>query len=212
MNTHRAIFCFALASTACASGGDEGDPIAGSTGAATASTQPGGEGSANATTGTSGPADGSESSGSTGPQVEFDEDAALAEALGFREDFTVINAELSPSEHTLGEMVEVYSNELGLARYTELDPSSPTMVDPFPAGTILVKAHYDGDEAFTGTTIMIKGPAGYAPEGNDWFWAMANASDAVQMRGQIDFCIACHRANATLTDLVFGVPLDNRGE
>ena len=60
-----------------------------------------------------------------------------------------------------------------------------------PVGSVIVKENMDAERNLAGLTVMVK-VAGYAPEGNDWFWAKYAPGGAVQAEGKVKGCIACH--------------------
>ena len=97
--------------------------------------------------------------------------------------------------------VDVYVNAIGLAAY---DSSGP-----IPVGTIVVKTSMNDDHGAPGTVpgpiyVMEKRAAGYAPDEDDWWYAIhwANPGDdaakfggPVYWRGKskrVDYCAACH--------------------
>ena len=74
---------------------------------------------------------------------------------------------------------------------------------------------FDGEAAtmVDGFTVMHKGPAGYAPAANDWWWARVNEDGSIAVScdggGETQLCVDCH-APASGTDLVLGVdPADH---
>jgi len=77
--------------------------------------------------------------------------------------------------------------------------------ETFPECARIVKTHLMGDdsETVTAVTIMVKMPAGYDPENNDWWWGMYDKDGKVaQMSGKVQVCLACHKP-AAADDYVF---------
>lgn len=77
----------------------------------------------------------------------------------------------------------------------------------FPLCATIVKTHLmvdkDGSETVTALTVMVKMPAGFDPEHNDWWWGMYGADGKnAQMSGKVEVCIACHQSQAA-ADYVF---------
>lgn len=95
--------------------------------------------------------------------------------------------------------VNIYVNDL--AKDTYLAASGKT----FPTCATIVKAHLSGEKSdvVTALTIMVKMPAGYDPEHNDWWWAMYDSKGkSAQMSGREQVCITCHQPAAE-SDYVF---------
>jgi len=75
----------------------------------------------------------------------------------------------------------------------------------FPVCARIVKTHLVSaeDETVTAVTVMVKMPAGYDPDHNDWWWGMYNKDGkAAEMSGKVQVCIACHQP-AAAADYVF---------
>lgn len=95
--------------------------------------------------------------------------------------------------------VNIYVDDL--AKKTYLSASGET----FPVCAIIVKTHLESEtsENITAVTIMVKMPAGYDPENNDWWWGMYDEDGRVaEMSGKVPVCIACHKP-AAAADYVF---------
>ena len=94
--------------------------------------------------------------------------------------------------------------------YLTVDPEAPTAVT-FPEGALIVKENLNANGESDGYFAMYKGPEGYDPSGNDWYWLQVNGAGAVGNSGPVGFCKDCHGGgSAAVSDYVFGVPLDNR--
>jgi hypothetical protein len=77
--------------------------------------------------------------------------------------------------------------------------------DTFPVCAKIVKTHLEDAESdtITAVTVMVKMPAGYDPEHNDWWWGMYDKTGKVaEMSGKVQVCIACHQP-ASDVDYVF---------
>jgi hypothetical protein len=74
----------------------------------------------------------------------------------------------------------------------------------FPVCAKIVKTHLAGDsDIVTAITVMVKMPAGYDPDHNDWWWGMYDKEGkTAEMSGQVPVCIACHLPVAS-ADYVF---------
>ncbi len=97
--------------------------------------------------------------------------------------------------------VNIYVDDLSRDIY--LSASGET----FPPCATIVKTHLlvaaDGSETVTALTVMVKMPAGFNPEHNDWWWGMYDASGKnPEMSGKVEVCIACHQPQAA-ADYVF---------
>lgn len=86
--------------------------------------------------------------------------------------------------------VDVYVNAIGLAAY---DSQAP-----IPAGTVIVKTTAVGN----GPTYVMAKRAGYAPDEDDWWYAIwwptpddAKYGGPIYWRGKskrVDYCVECH--------------------
>ncbi len=77
--------------------------------------------------------------------------------------------------------------------------------ETFPVCSRIVKTHLVSaeDESVTAVTVMVKMPAGYDPENNDWWWGMYDKDGKVaEMSGKVTVCIGCHKP-AAAADYVF---------
>jgi Cytochrome P460 len=95
--------------------------------------------------------------------------------------------------------VDIYVNDL--AEDTYLSASGET----FQVCATIVKPHLESAESenTTAITVMVKMPAGYDPDHNDWWWGMYDKEGkTAEMSGQVQVCIACHLPAAN-ADYVF---------
>jgi hypothetical protein len=75
----------------------------------------------------------------------------------------------------------------------------------FPVCSKIVKTHLVSSESDTisAITIMLKMPAGYDQDHNDWWWGMYDRTGQVaEMSGKLQVCVACHQPVAD-ADYVF---------
>ena len=146
---------------------------------------------------------------STGEPVPFDEAEVIAHGGTFATALVKINAQPFRSDHGLADMVNVYVDAGAEALYRSLDPEAPGEV-ALPEGTLVVKEHLDAEGAYDGYLMMYRGPAGYAPQTGDWFWARVDGENNAQQTGAsgaVNFCIDCH---VRAPSFVFGVAADNQ--
>lgn len=95
--------------------------------------------------------------------------------------------------------VDIFVNDA--AKDTYLSASGMT----FPVCSMIVKTHLQSADLglITAITVMVKMPAGYDPETNDWWWGMYDKDGkAAEMSGKVPVCIACHKP-AAAADYVF---------
>ncbi len=95
--------------------------------------------------------------------------------------------------------VNIYVNDL--ARDTYISASGKK----FPTCATIVKAHLAGANSteVTALTVMVKMPAGYDPENNDWWWAMYDSTGKLaESSGKLLACSSCHQPAAN-SDFVF---------
>lgn len=150
-------------------------------------------------------ADGTETAG----PGEIDEAAVQAQAADLAS-LTQVSDEPTSSQHSLADTVTFYAADDILDLYLTLDPEAPAAVT-FPEGALLVKENLDANGESDGYFAMYKGPEGYDPSGNDWYWLRVDGAGAVGNSGVVGFCKDCHGGGpAAVSDYVFGVPLDNR--
>lgn len=95
--------------------------------------------------------------------------------------------------------VDIYVNDFAEEIY--LSASG----DLFPACAKIVKTHLESPESETisAITVMVKIPAGYDPDHQDWWWGMYDKTGQVaEMSGKVQVCIACHQP-VSAADYVF---------
>ncbi len=137
----------------------------------------------------------------------IDEDAVVADALDYA-NLTRINLNPFFSQHSGVDEVNVYVLPNAVDDYKSIDPNDPSAVT-FAEGTLIVKEHISSGEA-TAVTIMFKGPAGYDPEHNDWWWGMSDLEGNLLNAGPaVSECVGCH-IDVSGTDFVYGIDPSNQ--
>ncbi len=144
----------------------------------------------------------------SGGDDEIDEQAIQAAAADYL-DMVQISNQPAASVHGLVAQVQFYADADVADQYAMLDPDNPTQMT-FPEGSLLVKEGLDTAGNPDGYFAMYKGPAGYDPEGNDWYWLYVDAAGSVGVSGKAADCSGCHTTDAPMSDADFGVPLGNR--
>ena len=144
----------------------------------------------------------------SGGEQSVDEDAVRAAADDFA-NMTRVSDEPEASAHALADTVIFYAADDVADLYLTIDPAAPTEVT-FPEGALLVKENLDADGNSDGYFAMYKAFEGYDPEGNDWYWLRVDGAGEVGNSGTVGFCKDCHGGGASVSDFVYGVPLDNR--
>lgn len=143
--------------------------------------------------------------------AEVDEAAVLAEIAGYRDNFVLINAAPFMSQHGPA-MVNVYVNAANADQYRTIDPADHAgTATTFPEGTLVVKENIDEMGNPTGGTAMYKGPAGYNPDNNDWWFGMGDllGSNLEASGPDLMGCLGCHDP-LTDTDFLVGVAPDQQ--
>ena len=138
------------------------------------------------------------------PPVDDPDDATAAAGEpgpgAFAEDF-----DTSPDFFTLMDGASDAGSVHGLMQiwYSENLRPSITSGEPFvaPEGSVAIKRQGANMDLYN---IMIKLPAGDAPEASDWWFEQRDAAFVVTRSGSIDFCVDCH-AGYPQTDLLAGV-------
>jgi hypothetical protein len=95
--------------------------------------------------------------------------------------------------------VNIYANDLAEGIYQSASG------EVFPVCAKIVKTHLDDPKSDTVNTItvMVKMPAGYDPEHNDWWWGMYDKTGKIaEMSGKVQVCIECHQSLSS-DDYVF---------
>lgn len=138
------------------------------------------------------------------------DEAAILEAADDYANLEQVSVEARASQHALADTVQFYVAAADRDLYLSIDPENPTAVT-FEEGALLVKENLDASGASDGYFAMYKAAPGYDPEGNDWYWLRVEGDGSVGNSGKVGFCKDCHGGGpAAVSDLVFGVPLDNR--
>lgn len=143
-----------------------------------------------------------------GGEQSVDEDAVRAAADDYPT-MTRVSDEPVASAHSLADTVVFYADDDVVDLYLTIDPDAPSEVT-FPEGALLVKENLDANGNSDGYFAMYKAFEGYDPEGNDWYWLRVDGAGEVGNAGAVGFCKDCHGGGASVSDFVYGVPLDNR--
>jgi hypothetical protein len=123
------------------------------------------------------------------------------------------NADITPDFHDYTSWTKVNPNPIkGHETFVNIyvDDSAKDIYlsdsgETFPECAMIVKTHLVSaeDETITAVTVMVKMPAGYDPDHNDWWWGMYDKDGKVaEMSGKVAVCIACHQPVAD-ADYVF---------
>lgn len=115
-----------------------------------------------------------------------------------------VSTEKWPSKTHGGRFVEVYVNDVGIEAYMKEDME-------LPVGSILVKPSWENEGGQAGAEgplfVMEKKPAGFAPDGGDWFYAFVWDDPTGQWKeklggpvrwespsDKVTYCVDCHDA------------------
>jgi hypothetical protein len=113
-------------------------------------------------------------------------------------EWTKVNPKPLNSEGHGEKWVDVYVDDLAESIYGSASA-------PYPECAKIVKPEFT-DASRTDILrlgVMVKMPPGYDPENGDWWYAAYNSlGTKAQLKGKIDFCIACHK-EAAETDYLF---------
>jgi hypothetical protein len=141
------------------------------------------------------------------PEPEVDGEAILAVLVDgdYRDEYVRITTVPVLSQHG-GAMVHVWVPPDLTEQYLAIDPSdrAPTS---FPLGALIIKEQLDLDGEPMTATLMFKGPEGYNPDANDWWFGTADLVDGelLETGPDIPSCLDCHGSAAT-SDFVHGLP------
>ena len=131
-----------------------------------------------------------------------------------------MNKALVPSKTHGGRFVDTYVNDVGLAAYTNDDAE-------VPVGTVIVKTSFEGKdgqptEVAGPTFVMKKMEKGYAPDHEDWYfaihWEKPTAAQLELLKGpiywrghspKVAYCYKCHD---NYDRSLGGVPAEYRAE
>jgi len=140
---------------------------------------------------------------------DLDEAAVIAAAMGYRDNFVLINAAPFASAH-MGAMVNIYAHPDVADQYKAIDQDAPVATS-FPEGAMFVKENIDGEGNPDGGTIMYKGPVGYSEGSGDWWFGMGDilAGELADSGPDLGGCIGCHEGLSE-TDWLQGVAADNQ--
>jgi hypothetical protein len=151
------------------------------------------------------------------PSGGVDEDAILSRLSKFRSspDFVRINQNPYPSALDPEKMVNVYVSVEGWEAFAGIAPEEDGSGLEVPEGTLIVREIQQPIGVVTTLTLMYKGPPGYNPDLNDFWFGVTDpyrtplVEDGLRMVGELQDCYGCHLARPDDGHL-FGVPFDNR--
>jgi hypothetical protein len=146
-----------------------------------------------------------------------DDSAILSTLATFRTSpaFQHVNRDGYETALGTGAVIDVYVSANGFAPYATIVPEAAGTGAEVPEGTLIVREVKEASGAVKSLTLMYKGPKGYNPEVNDfWFGVTDPAGVPVQQDGkarlgQLTDCYSCHQGRAQ-DGYLFGVPADNR--
>jgi hypothetical protein len=143
------------------------------------------------------------------PDPEVDEDAILAilASAEYRDDYVRVTDLPVLSQHG-GAMVHVWVAPELSEQYLAIDPGARAPTS-FPPGTLLIKEQLDLDGEPITATLLFKGPEGYNPPVNDWWFGTVDlvSGELLDAGPDIPSCLDCHSSAAT-SDYVHGLPSD----
>ena len=148
---------------------------------------------------------------------ELDEDAILASLARFRSspDFVRVNGNPYPSALDPEKLVNLYVSTGSHEAYARIAPESAGSESDVPEGTLIVREIQQPIGQVTSLTLMYKGPPGYNPALNDFWFGVTDPfrtpveEDGLRMVGEIEDCYGCHLARSE-DGYLFGVPATNR--
>jgi hypothetical protein len=121
-------------------------------------------------------------------------------------DYEEVRACRVPGEHSGLGAFSVWGNEAAVAAFDAIWSDPPTR-DTLPAGAIVVKAAYAGDEcqdeALDHWVAMKKEP-GFDPDHGDWRWQEVDSDGRVLSDGKTQSCIDCHAGPESSTCTGYG--------
>lgn len=132
-------------------------------------------------------------------------DGATSDTLGGDTRITEVPA---MSQHQGSDVVVWAQNDVA-AIYRAADPANTSASVAFPEGATIVKEQLDDQGEMYAITVMHKGPAGYAPDSDDWFFERVEKDGTISQQGQVGFCITCHSPRKPV-DWVFGITAANQ--
>jgi hypothetical protein len=149
--------------------------------------------------------------------IEVDDDAILSTLASFRTSpaFVRVNESSYETDLGTGALIDVYVSTHGFAPYASITPETSGTGAEVPEGTLIVREVKEPTGAVKSLTLMYKGPKGYNPELNDFWFGVTDPSGAPIVEngaarlGKLTDCYGCHQARAT-DGYLFGVPADVR--
>ncbi|MCB9736037.1 MAG: cytochrome P460 family protein [Deltaproteobacteria bacterium] len=147
--------------------------------------------------------------GDTAATPMVDATAVATTAMAYKAGgFTRITEVPAMSQHQGSDVVVWAQNDVA-AIYRAADPANTSASVAFPEGATIVKEQLDDQGEMYAITVMHKGPAGYAPDSDDWFFERVEKDGTISQQGQVGFCITCHSPRKPV-DWVFGITAANQ--
>ncbi len=157
------------------------------------------------------------SSGQQSSAVEVDDYAILSTLSTFRSSpaFVHVNGESYATALGTGALIDVYVSANGFAPYASIVAEADGSLAEVPEGTVIVREVKEPSGAVKSLTLMYKGPPGYNPELNDFWFGVTDPAgvpvlqDGQPRTGRLADCYGCHLTRVRDGHL-FGVPGANR--
>jgi hypothetical protein len=153
----------------------------------------------------------------SGPTV--DEAAILASVANgaYRNSaqFLPMNGDAYPSAAAAGSSVNVWVSWSDFTDYSKIAPENKGSGATVQPGTLIIREVLDATGAVTKVTLMMKGPVGYNPDLDDFWWGVTApdgtpmVDNGVKQLGKLQQCYSCHLTRAT-DGYLFGVPMADR--
>jgi hypothetical protein len=149
--------------------------------------------------------------------VAVDDDAILSTLATFRTSpaFQKVNDTTFATGLGTGALIDVYVSQNGFAPYATIAPEATGTGAEVPEGTLIVREVKEPSGATKSLTLMYKGPKGYNPELDDFWFGVTDPDgvpvqqDGVARIGKLTDCYSCHLGRAQ-DGYLFGVAADNR--
>jgi hypothetical protein len=149
--------------------------------------------------------------------VSVDDDAILSTLATFRTSpaFQHVNRDGYETGLGTGAIIDVYVSANGFAPYATIAPETQGTGAEVPEGTLIVREVKETSGAVKSLTLMYKGPKGYNPDLNDFWFGVTDpdgtpvVQDGKPRLGKLTDCYSCHLARSQ-DGYLFGVPAQNR--
>jgi hypothetical protein len=94
----------------------------------------------------------------------------------------------TPSEHLTGQLDGEILADVGASAYPALGPLRRLE----PGATLVQRLSPRGSPAPTAYFVMVKRPAGYDSDGDDWEYLVVDPAGRIEQRGRLPLCARCH--------------------